>query len=181
MSTKSKYPSRKVLVPAALIAALSVTGLLGVTSIAAAQMANTPIQNTIRSSTSQLDIPDNASNYFVLQSQQDLINAVNTGQVKEIFARIEQTASEIEMTSIKDYNIIPESDENKINNTIRVRIYDPGVQNKPAPLLIYLYGRAGEERNLDFFDPRIKDVSKFNRFHGGNDGLQVCTILRVFR
>jgi|SRR5919106_2545921 glyoxylase-like metal-dependent hydrolase (beta-lactamase superfamily II) len=40
MSSRSKYPSKKVLVPAALIAAAVVTGL-GITSIAAGQVANT--------------------------------------------------------------------------------------------------------------------------------------------
>ena len=112
MSTKSKYPNKKVSVPAALIVALAVTGLLGVTSIAAGQLANnSPIQNNIGISTSQAIIRDNASDYFVLQSQQNLINAVKTGQAEEIFARIEQVASEIKMASIKDYNITTGSDE----------------------------------------------------------------------
>ena len=107
------------------------TGLLGVTFIAAGQAANnTPIQNNSGISTSQPIIRDNASDYFVLQSQRNLINAVKTGQAEEIFARIEQVASEIKMASIKDYNIITGSDENN-NNTIRVRFYDPGVQDKP--------------------------------------------------
>ena len=164
MSTKSNYPSGKVLlVPAAVIAALVMTGSLGVSTIAAAQMANTPIQDNIGSSISQPNIAANASDYFVLQSQQDLINAVKTGQVEEIFARIEQTAREIKMASIKDYNIVTRSDENN-NNTIRVRIYDPSVQNEPAPLLIYLYGRAGEERNLDFSDPGLRMLANSTGF-----------------
>ena len=164
MSTKSKYPNKKALVPAALIVALAVTGLLGVTSIAAGQAANnSPIQNNIGISTSQAIIRDNASDYFVLQSQQNLINAVKTGQAEEIFARIEQVASEIKMASIKDYNITTGSDENN-NNTIRVRIYNPSVQNTPAPLLIYLYGRAGEERNLDFSDPGLRMLANSTGF-----------------
>jgi hypothetical protein len=55
--------------PAALLAALGMTGL-GITSIAAAQMTNIPIQNSVGISTSQPSTPANASDYFVLQSQQ---------------------------------------------------------------------------------------------------------------
>ena len=169
MSTKSKYPSRKVLVPAALIAAQTVTGLLGVTSIAAGQVAsNTPIQNntvgisTLDSSSSSSDSP---SKYFVLQSQQELFDAVKTGQAEEIFAKIGQTASEIKMASITDYNIVTGSNGNSNNNNnIRVRFYDPGIQSKPAPLLIYLYGRADEERNMDSSDPGLRILANSTGF-----------------
>lgn len=83
MSSRSKYPSKKVLVPAALIVALVITGL-GVTSIAAGQVATTPIQNNIIAiSTSQPNSSNDASDYFVLQSQQELFNAVKTGQAEE--------------------------------------------------------------------------------------------------
>lgn len=165
MSSRSKYPSRKVLVPAALIVATVVTGL-GITSIAAGQVANTPIQNNnVGISTSQPSSPDNASDYFILQSQQELFNAVNTGQAEEIFAKIGQAASEIKMASITDYNITgTDGNNNNNNNTIRVRFYDPGVQNKPAPLLIYLYGRAGEEINMDFSDPGLRILANSTGF-----------------
>jgi acetyl esterase len=75
------------------------------------------------------------------------------------------------MASITDYNIITASDgnNNNNNNTIRVRLYDPGIQSKPAPLLIYLYGRAGEEINMDFFDPGL-------RLLANSTGLMVATI-----
>jgi acetyl esterase len=161
MSSRSKYPSKKVLVPAALIAAAVVTGL-GITSIAAGQVANTSIQNNVVGiSTSQPSSSDNVSDYFVFQSQQDLINAVNTGQAEEVFAKIGQAASEIKMASITDYNITG-TDGN--NNTIRIRFYDPGVQDKPAPLLIYLYGRAGAERNMDFSDPGLRVLANSTGF-----------------
>src|SRR5919108_527599 len=164
MSSRSKYPSRKVLVPAALIVATVVTGL-GITSIAAGQVANTPIQNNnVGISTSQPSSPDNASDYFILQSQQELFNAVNTGQAEEIFAKIGQAASEIKMASITDYNITGTNDGNNNNNTIRVRFYDPGVQSTPAPLLIYLYGRAGEEINMDFSDPGLRILANSTGF-----------------
>jgi acetyl esterase len=160
MSTKSKYPSRKVLIPAGLLAVVVVTGL-GITSIAAGQVANTPIQNNVGISASQPSSPDNASDYFVLQSQQELFNAVNTGQAEEIFAKIGQAASEIKMGSITDHNITG-TDGN--SNTIRVRFYDPGVRDKPAPLLIYLYGRAGEEINMDFSDPGLRVLANSTGF-----------------
>jgi acetyl esterase len=138
-----------------------VTGL-GITSIAAGQVANTSIQNNVVGiSTSQPSSSDNVSDYFVFQSQQDLINAVNTGQAEEVFAKIGQAASEIKMASITDYNITG-TDGN--NNTIRIRFYDPGVQDKPAPLLIYLYGRAGAERNMDFSDPGLRVLANSTGF-----------------
>ena len=162
MSSRSKYPSKKVLVPAALIAAAVVTGL-GITSIAAGQVANTSIQNNVVGiSTSQPSSSDNVSDYFVFQSQQDLINAVNTGQAEEVFAKVGQAASEIKMASITDYNITGTDGNN--NNTIRIRFYDPGVQDKPAPLLIYLYGRAGAERNMDFSDPGLRVLANSTGF-----------------
>src|SRR5919108_5762866 len=161
MSSRSKYPSRKVLVPAALIVATVVTGL-GITSIAAGQVANTPIQNNnVGISTSQPSSPDNASDYFILQSQQELFNAVNTGQAEEIFAKIGQAASEIKMASITDYNITG-TDGN--NNTIRVRFYDPDIQSKPAPLLVYLYGRAGPAVNMDSSDPGLRTLANSTGF-----------------
>lgn len=166
MSTKSKYPSKKALVPVTLIAAVAVTGLSAVTSIAAGQVANnTPIQNnavgisTLQASSSSSS--DNPSDYFVLQSQQELFDAIKTGQAEEIFAKIGQTASEIKMASVTDYNITG-SDGN--NNTIRVRFYDPGIQTKPAPLLIYLYGRSGEERNMDSSDPGLRILANSTGF-----------------
>jgi acetyl esterase len=164
MSSRSKYPSKKVLVSsAALIAAEAVTGL-GITSIAAGQVANTSIQNNvIEISPSQPSSSDNASDYFILQSQQELFNAVNTGQAEEIYAKIGQAASKIKMASITDYNIITGSDGNN-NNTIRVRFYDPGVQDKPAPLLIYLYGRSGEERNMGSSDPGLRILANSTGF-----------------
>jgi acetyl esterase/lipase len=171
MSTKSKYPSRKVLVPATLIAAVAVTGLLGVTSIAAGQAANnTPIQNNaVGISTSQTSSSssssDNPSDYFVLQSQQELFDAIKTGQAEEIFAKIGQSASEIKMASVTDYNITgSDGNSNNNNNTIRVRFYDPGVPSKSAPLLVYLYGRSGEERNMDSSDPGLKVLANSTGF-----------------
>jgi acetyl esterase len=168
VSSKSKYPSKKVLVSAALLAALAVTGLLGATSIAAGQVANsTPIQNnTVGISTSQTSASsssDNASDYFILQSQQELFDAIKTGQAEEVFAKIGQVASETKMATITDYNITG-SDRNNNNNTIRVRFYDPGVQDKPAPLLIYLYGMAGEGIKLDFADPGLRFLAKSTGF-----------------
>ena len=168
MSTKSKYPRRKILVPAALIAALAVTGSLGVTSMAAGQAANdTPIQNNaVGSSTSQASSSssDNPSDYFVLQSQQELLDTIKTGQVEEIFAKIGQSASEITMASVTDYNITGSDGKSNNNNTIRVRFYDPGVQSKPAPLLIYIYGRSGEDRNMDSSDPGLRILANSTGF-----------------
>jgi acetyl esterase/lipase len=121
------------------------------------------IQNNTERSVLQAS-SDNASDYFVLQSQQELFNAVKTGQAERIFAKIGQAASEIKMASITDYNITGTDGNNNNNNTIRVRFYDPGVHTKPAPLLIYLYGRAGEEINMDFSDPGLRILANSTGF-----------------
>lgn len=152
MSSRSKYPGKKVSTPTLLTAAALLIGLRNSLISAGQETNNSSIQNNVGISTSQPS-PDNASDYFVFQSQQDLLNAIKTGQAEEIFAKIGQATSEIKMASITDYNITG-TDGN--NNTIRVRFYDPGIQTKPSPLLIYLYGRAGAEINMDFSDPRLR-------------------------
>lgn len=65
------------------------------------------------------------------------------------------------MASITDYNITGSYGNNSI---IRARFYDPIVQSKPAPLLIYLYGRAGEERNMDSSDPGLSVLANSTGF-----------------
>jgi acetyl esterase len=168
MSTRSKHPSKKILISAALVTT-AVAIVLGISSVNTGLAVNSPIQNNVEKSVLQAS-SDNATDFFVLQSQQELFNAVNTEQAEEIFAKIGQAASEIKMASITDHNIITGSDGNNNNNsTIRVRFYDPGVLTKPAPLLIYLYGRAGEEINMDFSDPGL-------RFLANSTGVMVATI-----
>jgi acetyl esterase len=168
MSSRSKYPSKKVVMPVTLIATTVLMGL-GNSSISAGQATNNDgtVQNNAEIFTLQPSSPDNVSDYFVLKSQRDLFNAVKTGQAEEIFAKIGQAASEIKIASITDYNITGSDGNN--NNTIRVRFYDPGIQSKPAPLLIYLYGRAGEERNMDSSDPGL-------RFLANSTGIMVATM-----
>jgi acetyl esterase/lipase len=166
MSSRSKYPSKKVLIPTVLIAAAALLIGLGNSSLSAGQATNnSSIQNNVGISTSQPTSPPNASDYFVFQSQQELFNAVKSDQAEEIFAKIRQAASEIKMASITDYNISgTEGSNNNNNNNIRVRFYDPGVPSKPSPLLIYLYGRAGEEINMDFSDPGLRILANSTGF-----------------
>ena len=150
MSTRSKYPSKKILIPAATLVTAAVVIALGISSVNTVMAVNGPIQNNVEKSVPPAS-SDNASDYFVLQSQQELFNAINSGQAEEIFAKIEQAAGEIKMASVTDHNITG------INgNTIRVRFYDPGVQSKPAPLLIYVYGGGG---NMDFYDPGLRRLA----------------------
>jgi acetyl esterase len=165
-SRSSTNPKKKVLIPIVLIigAAALLIGL-GISSVSAGQVANNSIQNNVEVSSSQPSSFDNASDYFILQSQQELINAVNAGQTEEIFNQIGQASAAIKMASITDYNIITGTDgNNNNNNTIRVRFYDPGIESKPAPLLIYLYGRAGEEINMDFSDPGLRILANSTGF-----------------
>jgi poly(3-hydroxybutyrate) depolymerase len=65
------------------------------------------------------------------------------------------------MASITDYNITG-TDGN--DNTIRVRFYDPDIQSKPAPLLVYLYGRAGPAVNMDSSDPGLRTLANSTGF-----------------
>jgi acetyl esterase len=158
MSSKSKFAGKNVLIPAAVVAAAVVIGLV-ISSLNLGQEVNYSIQNNVDASISQAT-PDNASDYFVLQSQRELFDSVNTGQAEEIFAKVGQAASEIKLASITDYNITGSDG----NNTIRVRFYDPGVDDRPAPLLIYLYGRSGEERNMDSADPGLRVLANSTGF-----------------
>jgi acetyl esterase len=156
-----------VLIPIMLIIGAAAPFLigLGISPVNAGQVANNSIQNNIEVSSPQPSSFDNASDYFVLQSQQKLINAVNAGQTEEIFNQIGQAAAAIRMASITDYNITgTDGNNNNNNNTIRVRFYDPGIQSKPAPLLIYLYGRAGDEINMDFSDPGLRVLANSTGF-----------------
>jgi acetyl esterase len=160
MALRSKYPNKNILTPAALVMA-AVVIVLGISSVNTGQAVNGSIQNNAEKSVLQASSV-NASDYFVLQCQQELFNAVKTGQAEEIFAKIGQAASEIKMASITDYNITGSDGNN--NDTIRVRFYDPGVQSKPAPLLTYLYGRADEERNMDSSDPGLRVLANSTGF-----------------
>jgi len=143
----------KVLLPSALAVAAALTGLT-VSLFNSGQPSNASTQNAIGIST-----PDNASDYFVLQSQQEFFNTIKAGNAGEIFAKVGQAASEIKMASITDYNITGSD-----GNAIRVRFYDPGVQNKPAPLLVYLYGRAGPAINMDSSDPGLRILANSTGF-----------------
>ena len=162
MSSRSKYPDKYLLTQVVLVMAAVVVAF-GTSSVNTGQAVNGTLQNNAASPSS-----DNASDYFVLQSQQELFNAVKTGKAEEMFAKIGQATSEIKMSSITDYNISGtdrnNNNFNNNNNTIRVRFYDPSIQNKPAPLLIYLYGRSGEERNMDSSDPGLKILANSTGF-----------------
>jgi acetyl esterase len=160
MSSRSKYPDKNLFTRVALVMATVVVAF-GTSSVNTGQAVGGSLQNNAERSVLQASpSSDNASEYFVLQSQQELFNAVKTGQAEEIFAKIGQATSEIKMASITDYTISGSDN----NNTIRVRFYDPGVQDKPAPLLIYLYGRSDEERNMDSSDPGLRVLANSTGF-----------------
>ncbi len=106
-------------------------------------------------------VSDHASDYFVFQSQQEIFDAINSGQTGgEIFDQL-QAESEIEIASIDNYSI-SRSD----GATLPIRLYDPGVETKPAPLLIFVYGGGG---NMDFYDPGLRHLAS-------STGLMVATM-----
>jgi acetyl esterase len=144
----------KVLIPSVLLVAAVLAGL-AILSFNTGQSSNMPAQKTIQTASPA----DGASDYFVLQSQQEFFDAIKAGQAGEIFAKIGQAASEIKMASITDYNITGTNE-----NTIRVRFYDPGVRSKPAPLLVYLYGRAGPAVNMDSSDSGLRLLANSTGF-----------------
>jgi acetyl esterase len=59
-----------------------------------------------------------------------------------------------QMASINDYNITG-LDRNKIH----VRVYDPGVVEKPSPILVYAYGGGFVLGSVDVFDDSIRRLA----------------------
>ena len=158
LSSRLKYQGKVALIPVLLtVVAVPLMIGLGNSPLGFGQIANNnSTQNNIEIPSVQASSPDNASNYFVLQSWREFFNAVNTGRGQEYFDRLEQAADDVNMTAITDYNITGID-----GNTIRVRFYDPGVQNKPAPLLIYVYGAGGP---MDNFEPGLKRLANSTGF-----------------
>jgi acetyl esterase len=157
MPRKSKDLRKKILITATVVTAAMAIALV-ISPVNNGLAVNTSIQNNAQKSRPQTS-SDNASEYLVLQNQQELINDIYSGQGEQVFTKIAQEANEIKMASITDRNITGTD-----RNTIPVRFYDPGVSGKPAPLLIYLYGRAGEEINMDFSDPGLRILANSTRF-----------------
>ena len=85
-------------------AAATLLSELGNSSASTVQATNSSIQNNVGVFTSESS-HDNASGYFVLNSQEDLFNTINNRQAEEISAKIGQSTREIKMASITDYNI----------------------------------------------------------------------------
>jgi hypothetical protein len=104
MSSRSKYPSKQMMIPTMPTAAATLLSGLGNFSASTVQATNSSIQNNVGVFTSESS-HDNASGYFVLNSQEDLVNTINTRQAEEISAKIGQSTREIKMASITDYNI----------------------------------------------------------------------------
>jgi hypothetical protein len=73
----------KVLIPSVLLVAAVLAGL-AVLSFNMGQSSNMPAQKTIQTASPA----DSASDYFVLQSQQEFFDAIKAGQAREIFAKI---------------------------------------------------------------------------------------------
>jgi|Tabmets5t2r1_1033131.scaffolds.fasta_scaffold05752_4 acetyl esterase len=157
MPRKSKDLRKKILITATVVTAAMPIAIV-LSPVNNGLPVNTHIQNNAQKSRPQTS-SDNASEYLVLQNQQELINDIYSGQGEQVFAKIAQEANEIKMASITDRNITGTD-----ANTIPVRFYDPGVSGKPAPLLIYLDGRAGEEINMDFSDPGLRILANSTGF-----------------
>jgi hypothetical protein len=85
-------------------AAATLLSGLGHFSASTVQATNSSIQNNVGVFTSESS-HDNASGYFVLNSQEDHFNTINNRQADEISAKIGESTREIKMASITDYNI----------------------------------------------------------------------------
>lgn len=59
-----------------------------------------------------------------------------------------------EMASIKDYNITGHD-----GNEIHLRVYDPGVVEKPSPVLVYASGGGFVLGSVDVFDDSIRRIA----------------------
>jgi hypothetical protein len=101
MSPRSKYPSKQMMIPTAAATLLSGLGNFSASTV---QATNSSIQNNVGVFTSESS-HDNASGYFVLNTQEDLVKTINTAQAEEISVKIGQSTREIKMASITDYNI----------------------------------------------------------------------------
>ena len=77
---------------------------LGNSSASTVQATNSSIQNNFGVFTSESS-HDNASGYFVLNSQEDLFNTINNRQAEENLRKDRTSTREIKMASITDYNI----------------------------------------------------------------------------
>jgi hypothetical protein len=90
MSSRSKYPSKQMMIPTAATTLVSVLGNFSASTV---QVRNSSIQNNVGVFTSESS-HNNASVYFVLKSQEDLVNTINTAQAEEISAKIGQSTRE---------------------------------------------------------------------------------------
>jgi acetyl esterase len=120
---------------------------------------------------------DQAEDYFIFPSQQAIFsgqpaNATGgneTTQMPDItemsaeqwrqFAEqgiksLTSSADSPEMASVEDYNI-PGPDGNEIH----LRVYDPGVRERPSPVLVYAFGGGWTIGNVDVFDDSIRRIA----------------------
>jgi alpha/beta hydrolase fold len=88
---------------------------------------------------------DNATDYFIFPSEEEVYST------QDIFYDIKQHEVKPEMESVTDYNITSSD-----GNEIRIRLFDPGVENKTSPVLIYVYGGGG---NMEFYDSTFRHLA----------------------
>jgi acetyl esterase len=122
---------------------------------------------------------DKAEEYFIYPSQKELFSGLegvfNSSQQDSTADRPDATTMSPEqrrqlaeeglksisnplerpvMASVKDYSV-PGPD----GNDIRLRVYDPGVANKPAPAIVYIFGGGWTIGNVDAFDDSIRRIA----------------------
>lgn len=120
---------------------------------------------------------DQAEDYFIFPSQQALFfgqpaNATGGNETAQMpgitqmsaeqwrqFAEqgirsLSSFADSPEMASVEDYNI-PGPDGNQIH----LRVYDPGVLERPSPVLVYAFGGGWTIGNVDVFDDSIRRIA----------------------
>jgi acetyl esterase len=176
-STNSK---NKALIPIMLIIAAAAAFLmgLGISPVTAGQVANNSIQNNVEVSLSQPSF-DNASDYFIFPSQKELFSGLegvfNSSQQNSTADKpdtetmspeqrrqlaeegLKSISSPLEspvMASVKNYSVLGPD-----GNDIRLRVYDPGVTNKPAPAIVYIFGGGWTIGNVDAFDDSIRRIA----------------------
>jgi acetyl esterase len=67
---------------------------------------------------------------------------------------LSRSADKPKMVSVKDFFI-----HGLEGNDIRLRLYDPGVDRKPSPVIVYMFGGGWTVGNVDVFDDSIRRIA----------------------
>ena len=177
----SSLPSIKIIIPSFLHQQKVSSAVENTTTIRQESPVNVQTDNNNNNNNKTLE--QRAKSYFIFPSQKAFFNLglnatkqsdaamlsgketiQHTRAVASTALSFTRTKASPKMTSIKDY-YIPSQD----GNQILLRIFDPGVKQKPSPVLIFVHGGGWIVGTLDIFDDSIKRLAN-------SSGLMVAAI-----